>query len=121
MDGISTGEPHLARDLNGPRLDPLRNWFDDQDVIGLQPQIRARIAAADRREIHRNRLGSPRIAVDHDIPGDLGLTAKCRILQAAARADQIADVHRRLERVMSGRLDPAVDADDLLGSFRRRL
>ena len=121
VDGILAGEPHLAREFDGSGFHPLRNGFDDQDVIGLEHEVRARIAAANRREIHRNQLGSPRIALLDVVAGDLSLAAKCGIFQAAAGADQIADMHGRLERIVPRRLDPAVDADDLLGLIRRWL
>ncbi len=79
------------------------------------------LPAPDRGEIDRNQVRLARKTIDHLIARQLRVSTIGGILQTAARANEIAHVHRRFERIASRRLHPPVDAHDLFRFVGRRL
>src|ERR1700722_9829362 len=118
VNWVLAGESDLSRQLDRAGFHPHRYWFNDQYVVGLQLQIRARRTAPNVGEIYGNHLGPPRIPVDYLVAGDFRLPPICRILQTAAGTNQVAHVHRGLQRIPSRGFDSPIDTDDLLGAVR---
>jgi len=121
MNGILTRESDLTRHLNCTGLHPHRNGFDNQPIVGLQSQVGAGLATSYGGEIHRDQLRLASVPVDNIVSRQFRLTPVRRIFQAAAGANQIADMHYRFQRIHSRHFHSSIDTDHLFGLVRRRL
>ena len=69
--------------------------------IRPQDQVGPGLAAQHCRKIDLQQFGATHLAVLDFVAGELGGAAECSIGQTAARANQVADVHAGLERILA--------------------
>ena len=119
-DRIGARETHLAPQDDGLLLAPLRQFFDRQGIEGLQGDIRRRIATAHGRKVDLEEFARA-LAAGAAETGEFCLAAEGRVVQLPARAQQVADAHAGLERILARRLHATPDADDLGRRLETRL
>src|SRR5262249_34565776 len=121
LDGIVSGEADFSAHEDTALSAPLRQLLDGQQIERLQYEVSRGVPAQDGLQIDVDQLRVPRLTALAVIADQLGGTAISGVLQAAARANEVADLHTGLEWILAGHLDAPLDAHDLRRGGERRL